>query len=298
MHRTRRFRWPNLFVGLEMVVAGFFLKLVVADNLSPFVTINFALPEAYNSLSLLLSVVLFAFQIYGDFAGYSLIAIGVARVMGYSFPANFRRPYFAASFSEFWTRWHISLSSWLRDYLYVSLGGNRRGTARTYRNLMTTMLLGGLWHGANWTFIGWGALHGLYLVAQRVLGAAGRRLPVAIRLPATLVRPIQVVAVFALVCVAWVFFRADSFAEALAILERILFLGDWRFADLPGKFLLVKGLALVALLVAFELAAEQRRLRLAYGRLRWARTAGILVLLWLIPLAASFSGERFIYFQF
>jgi hypothetical protein len=163
---------------------------------------------------------------------------------------------------------------------------------------MTTMLLGGLWHGANWTFIGWGALHGLYLVAQRVLGAAARRLPVAVRLPAALVRPVQVLAVFALVCVAWVFFRADSFAEAVVILERILFLGDWRFADVPGKFLLVKGLALVALLVAFELAAEQRRLRLAYGRLRWARTAGILVMLWLTPLAASFSGERFIYFQF
>ncbi len=299
MHRPQRFRWPNFFTGMEMIITGFFLKLVVADNLSPFVTTNFELPQAYNSLSLALSAVLFAFQIYGDFAGYSLIAIGLGRIMGYKFPANFRRPYFAASFSEFWTRWHISLSSWLRDYLYIPLGGNRSGTARTYRNLITTMLLGGLWHGANWTFIGWGALHGGYLIAQRAIGA-GVPLMSLRTIPAAraLLHTAQVLTVFTLVCLGWVFFRADSFGQAMTILSRIAFLDDWSFADLPLKFQAIKGLALAGLLVAIEFGAEQPSVRGAYFRSRAARTCGVLALLWLIPLAGSFAGAQFIYFQF
>jgi len=298
LHRTRRFRWANLFVGLEMIITGFFLKLVVADNISPFVTLNFQLPEAYNSLSLLLAVILFAFQIYGDFAGYSLIAIGLARIIGYKFPANFRRPYFSRSFSEFWTRWHISLSSWLRDYLYIPLGGNRHGKARTHRNLLATMLLGGLWHGANWTFIGWGALHGCYLVGQRLLGDSARRVPIRLPVPRAAAYLVQVLAVFTLVSVAWVFFRAPSFSEAVIVLRRVLLLDDWHTTDLPLKFHLVKALALVVLLVAIEIGAEHSTIRNTYFRSRAARTGGMLALLWLIPLAGSFAGAQFIYFQF
>jgi alginate O-acetyltransferase complex protein AlgI len=296
IRRTQHFSWPNIFLGLEMIVGGYFMKMVLADNLSPYVSAMFDLPYAYGALALLLSVVFFAFQIYGDFAGYSLIAIGVARMMGYSFPANFRRPYFAASFSEFWTRWHISLSTWLRDYLYIGLGGNRHGTAKTYRNLAATMLLGGLWHGANWTFVIWGGLHGIYLIAQRALGF---RTPLIVqRIPDPIRRLPAIMVVFTMVCIAWVFFRAGSFGAATTILDRIAFAGDWSFADLPFKFTVIKGLLLIALLVTVELFAESRRIRLAYCRARWARTATVLAMLWLVPLLAAFSGEQFIYFRF
>ncbi len=298
MHATKRFRWANLFSGLEMVVLGFFMKLVVADNLAPFVAENFAFPEAHNSASLLLGVIFFAFQIYGDFAGYSLIAIGLARIMGYRFCRNFRRPYLAASFSEFWTRWHISLSSWLRDYLYISLGGNRHGTARTYRNLMLTMLLGGLWHGANWTFIIWGGLHGAYLVLQRVLGVLQRRLPLPPLLPQPAAKALAVLAVFSLTTLAWVFFRAESVGQAWTVIERIVFLGDFRFGQVPLKFEAIKGVLLILLLLAIELLGEPRPLQRSYRALRPLRTAAVLGLLWLIPLAGSFSGAQFIYFQF
>jgi alginate O-acetyltransferase complex protein AlgI len=298
LHHSKRFRWANLMGGLEMVIMGFFLKLVVADNLAPVVNDVFRLPEAHNSLSLLLGVIFFAFQIYGDFAGYSLIAIGLARIMGYRFCRNFRRPYFAASFSEFWTRWHISLSSWLRDYLYISLGGNRKGTLKTYRNLMVTMLLGGLWHGASWTFIIWGGLHGFYLVLQRLLGGAAQHL----RLRLTVLRPIKhllaILAVFTLTTLGWVFFRAESVDQAWAILARILLAGDFAFARVPLKFEVVKGLFLVLVLLAIEIGAELRPVRLSYVRHRPMRTTGVLMLAWLMALAGSFSGTRFIYFQF
>lgn len=298
LHHSKRFRWANLMGGLEMVIMGFFLKLVVADNLAPVVNDVFRLPEAHNSLSLLLGVIFFAFQIYGDFAGYSLIAIGLARIMGYRFCRNFRRPYFAASFSEFWTRWHISLSSWLRDYLYISLGGNRKGALKTYRNLMVTMLLGGLWHGASWTFIIWGGLHGSYLVLQRLLGGAAQHL----RLGLAALRPIKhllaILAVFTLTTLGWVFFRAESVGQAWAILARILLAGDFAFARVPLKFEVVKGLFLVLVLLAIEIGAELRPVRLSYVRHRPMRTTGVLVLAWLMALAGSFSGTRFIYFQF
>jgi D-alanyl-lipoteichoic acid acyltransferase DltB (MBOAT superfamily) len=291
--RTQRFRWSNFFIGLELAIIGYFLKMVIADNLASYVSASFGAPYEFGALALTLSVVFFAFQIYGDFAGYSLIAIGLARMMGYKFPANFRRPYFAQSFSEFWTRWHISLSTWLRDYLYIPLGGNRHGARKTYRNLMATMLLGGLWHGANWTFVVWGGLHGLYLVAQRLFG---RHLPQQI--PEALRRLPSILLVFTLVSVGWVFFRADSFAYAAAILERIATAGGWSFADVPFKFTVLKGLALIALLVSAELVAEHRALAMAYRRRRWARSGVALVLLWLIPLAGAFTGAQFIYFRF
>ena len=135
---------------------GFFKKVAVADSLAPFVDQCFMAPEGFSAMHLTVGVVFYSFQIYCDFSGYSDIAIGLARIMGFNFPDNFRTPYFSQNFSEFWTRWHITLSSWLRDYLYISLGGNRKGKIMTYRNLMLTMLLGGLWHGASWVFVFWG----------------------------------------------------------------------------------------------------------------------------------------------
>ena len=179
LQKDHKFNWSNFQVGLAQVLVGFGKKIVIADSLAPFVDGVFAFPGSYTSLVLIIGVVFYSFQIYCDFSGYSDIAIGIARMLGFTFPMNFNLPYFSRSFSEFWERWHISLSSWLRDYLYIPLGGNRGGKFNMYRNLMLTMLLGGLWHGANYTFIVWGLLHGFYLVVQRLITNVKKRLGIS-----------------------------------------------------------------------------------------------------------------------
>ncbi len=206
LDRDRKVVYRDLIVGTALITAGFFKKCVIADSLAPLVDITFDFPHTRTSISALLGVVFYAFQIYGDFAGYTDIAIGLARVMGYRFPANFRRPYLATGFSDFWQRWHISLSTWLRDYLYIPLGGNRYGSLATYRNLFLTMLIGGLWHGAAWTFVFWGALHGIYLMAERLMAKRLPKLRTA-RLSRISRRiGLTQLFVFSLVCFAWIFF--------------------------------------------------------------------------------------------
>ena len=169
--KERHFSKPQFLDGLHLIVWGLFMKMVVADNMARIVDYVFSKHAgSLTGLEIFLGIVAFAFQIYGDFSGYSDIARGTAKCMGFEIMVNFKRPYFSLNPSEFWTRWHVSLSSWLRDYLYISLGGNRGGTLRMYRNLALTMLLGGLWHGAGWTFIAWGAFHGLILILYRLGG--------------------------------------------------------------------------------------------------------------------------------
>jgi len=159
----------NLKIGITMMTFGFFKKMFVADNVSPMVNEIFSYPFGLESLTIILGAVAFGIQIYCDFSGYSDIALGAALILGFNIPINFNKPYFATSPSDFWKRWHISLSSWLRDYLYISLGGNRRSRLRTYLNLFITMFLGGLWHGASWNFVLWGILHGTYLAIHKMI---------------------------------------------------------------------------------------------------------------------------------
>src|SRR5207245_7027769 len=163
--------------GFEQVLRGYFKKVVVADSLAPIVDAHFLDPSLHDGVSLLIAVYFYAFQIYCDFSGYTDIALGCARLLGYDLGVNFDRPYFSKTFSEFWTRWHISLSSWLRDYLYIPLGGNRGGAVKTYRNLMLTMVIGGFWHGAAWNFIAWGFYHGSMLIGHRLLQPILKPLP-------------------------------------------------------------------------------------------------------------------------
>ncbi len=198
--------------GISYCLIGLFTKLVLADNAAAIVDPAFRSGGASlgNTLS---GAYGFAIQIYGDFSGYSSIAIGLACIMGYQLSPNFRQPYFATSFREFWRRWHISLSTWLRDYLYISLGGNRKGRLITYRNLLITMGLGGLWHGAAWTFVIWGLLHGLYLTVERSL--VGRRSAAPSGFGRRLLSRLLV---FHLVCLAWLFFRAESLGQAFQML--------------------------------------------------------------------------------
>ncbi len=202
--------------GLRLMLWGLFMKISIADQLAPIVNTVFERPEAYTGLPLILGAVGFSFQIYCDFAGYSFIAIGAARVMGFELMQNFNRPYHSASISEFWTRWHISLSTWFKDYVYIPLGGNRVATWRWCLNLFIVFMLSGLWHGANWTFIIWGALHGAYLIASivtRDLRAEASRQSGLDALP-TIKRLFQVTTTFTLVTFAWIFFRAPTLADA------------------------------------------------------------------------------------
>jgi alginate O-acetyltransferase complex protein AlgI len=228
------FDYDRAVSGLRYMLWGMFKKVVVADNLARFVTAAYGDPSSVSGGALLTATVFFSFQIYCDFSGYSDIAIGAARIMGFRLMRNFDAPYFSRSIAEFWRRWHISLSTWFRDYLYLPLGGSRGGQLFTYRNYMIVFLVSGLWHGAAWTFIIWGGIHGALLVGEDLMrrwfrrpGHQGiRTLTTQGLLPSTIRRLVT----FSLVTLSWVFFRARSLAEALTILRRI---GGF-LAALPG----------------------------------------------------------------
>ena len=216
----RRATWPKLVWGLNLLLLGLFEKVVVADGLlAPIVEKVYAAADV-TTVTAWAGTVAFAGQIFCDFAGYSTCAIGAAMCLGFALPDNFRFPYAAIGFSDFWRRWHVTLSTWLRDYLYIPLGGNRGGRWKTHRNLLLTMLIGGLWHGAAWTFVVWGGLHGLYLVGERWLV----KRPIAEwAVWRSLVGRLFLAAVtFGLTCVAWTFFRAESLPQGLEMMRAML----------------------------------------------------------------------------
>lgn len=306
MSKDKKFDWNRWNSGMGRVLWGFFKKIAIADSIAPFVDQCFAAPESFGSLHLLIGVVFYSFQIYCDFSGYSDIAIGLARMMGYHFPENFRTPYFSKSFSEFWTRWHISLSSWLRDYLYIPLGGNRHGKWATYKNNMLTMLLGGLWHGANWAFIFWGFLHGLYLIVQRMVTPAWRSIVRAVRLPRFADDAIAMFTVYALTLLAWIFFRSgsiglaggDSFATAGKMISGIASLEGFSFAAVINKFQVFKGFLLIAILLLVEITNPHFHWNVRQVGQPVLRLALFSAILWLMAFFGTFGANAFIYFQF
>lgn len=214
MSRDIRPSVARLALGGSIFVVGLTKKLLIADSLAKVADPIFAQPELYSGLSVWTGVLAYSFQIYADFAGYSDMAIGVAKMLGYDLPENFSLPYLSRTVTEFWRRWHITLSSWLRDYLYIPLGGNRGAPGRTYINLMATMILGGLWHGASWNFVLWGTLHGAALATHRLIRS---RWPTRYIVPSG----ISVVGTFLFVTIAWVPFRSDSFGKTRLILSRL-----------------------------------------------------------------------------
>ncbi|MBL7925014.1 MAG: MBOAT family protein [Bacteroidia bacterium] len=224
-YERKYFDFDNFKSGISLMIFGFFKKVVIADRLSMAVDVAFGNPEEQSGLSLLIATFFYAFQIYCDFSGYADIAIGAARIMGFQLMENFRNPYFAVSLADFWRRWHISLSSWFKDYLYLPLGGNQGSGVRHCRNLLLVFLLSGLWHGANYTFLAWGFLHGVLLciavMKNKWIGQAGIR---PWNSPFT--KPLNMVFTFALVCLSWVLFRAENIHDALLIYTRILSLTD------------------------------------------------------------------------
>jgi alginate O-acetyltransferase complex protein AlgI len=291
LETPRRPTWANIAPGLALLVWGLFEKIVLADGLfAPVADAAWASSAPSNAATAWSGAIAFAGQIFCDFAGYSCCAIGAARCLGFTLPDNFRNPYAAGSFSDFWRRWHVSLSTWLRDYLYLSLGGNRGSRARTYRNLMLTMLLGGLWHGAAWTFVVWGGLHGSYLVIERVLrdraGFEPERGGAAMRIA-------WAGLVLLLVVITWIPFRSPDLAYSIDFLSAMLvFPGTSPSVD--------QGFALIAfgLMVALQWIVRDRRIEQVVERLP-AIALGTLLAVVLASIVLS-PGEThaFIYFQF
>lgn len=280
--------------GGMLILIGLFRKVVIADAIGGQVDAVFAAPWEYSSPELAKGIYLFALQIYCDFAGYTDIARGVSRLLGIELMENFRQPYFSANISEFWRRWHISLSSWLRDYLYIPLGGNRGSTLMTYRNLMLTMLLGGLWHGAAWTFVIWGGLHGLYLAVHRlIMGNVRVSLDDSPKWFNTR-RVFGGFLTFHLVLVAWIFFRAPGFGAAIEYIEHLL--------EFRNMEMLPTVLPAIAIPWAFVwlIDVPQFLTRNQTVVLQWplmARNVAVASMLFLILLGFG-TRAPFIYFQF
>jgi D-alanyl-lipoteichoic acid acyltransferase DltB (MBOAT superfamily) len=294
---------------------GFIKKLVVADRLAEFANRIYDAPTQYTGLPLIVGTVAFAFQIYCDFSGYSDIAIGAAQVMGFRLMRNFDHPYIARSVSEFWRRWHISLSSWFRDYVYVPLGGNRAARPLWLRNLFITFLISGLWHGARWTFVIWGALHGCYLIASILSSGLRARVRHAIgwRAHHGLIGAWQIGVTFTFVGLAWIFFRATSLHDAWYVLTHlltgvsgqlaeVLHSADARYRLLylglkSSQFVLAVAAVAALLVIEHVQRSGSIRVRLAAqpAAVRWAAYSAAVVVMMTLGV---FGSSKFIYFQF
>jgi D-alanyl-lipoteichoic acid acyltransferase DltB (MBOAT superfamily) len=275
-------RLQNFTDGASLFLVGLFKKLALANYLSFYVERIYEKPADYGASSLILATVAFGWQIFFDFRGYTDLARGVAKVMGFNLILNFNNPYLATGLGEFWSRWHISLSSWFRDYVYIPLGGNRHGLLSTYRNLFITFFISGIWHGAAWTFVIWGALHGLGVIVTRELERSAiyrERVP----------KIFKQAGVFLFVSFTWIFFRADSLKDAWLIVTRI-FTSAFNTPQIPALML-----ALVALVWLYQFLYESRfREMLKIGLVR----VGVAVFMVLYLCVCSSGGGAFIYFQF
>ena len=299
--KTRAFDAALATDGLRQMLWGFFKKMVVADNCARAVNTVWADFDAFPGSSLAVVAVLYSIQIYGDFSGYSDMAVGCAKLFGIRLSPNFLFPYFSRSVAEFWRRWHISLNTWFRDYLYIPLGGSREGRAKTIRNTLIIFAVCGFWHGANWTFVVWGIFHGLLFVPRLLLGKKSK--PATAVAAETRVFPslrecIQILITFALVTIGWVFFRAPTLSDALAFFERILFSGTLLTSP-RGIGLGVAPCVFIALMFFVEWLARRRVHALEHIPVRFAalRWLAYVCLAFVILVFQAPSGS-FIYFQF
>jgi len=295
----RKVTLDKFYEGCYLIFWGLFLKVFVADNLAKLVDPIFTSDPPYNGIKVLLGLYAFAFQIFGDFAGYSNIARGLGKCMGFDIMVNFNLPYFSTNPSDFWQRWHISLSTWLRDYLYIPLGGNRRGTLFTYRNLAITMLLGGLWHGAAWTFIIWGAYQGALLIGYKLIRPFLAKIPTPKNILTNKIWfSLRVFFFFQLVCLGWLIFRARSFDQILEMLEALLF--NFRIVTGTGSLnLFIKLLFFIWLLTVVQLMQYIKHdLMIVYKKEVLFKTVFYIVCYYLLILYGVTGGNEFIYFQF
>jgi alginate O-acetyltransferase complex protein AlgI len=298
----------NFLIGAFIFLIGLFKKVILADGISQFVNPVFDTASSSNSTLLLtdawIGALSYTFQLYFDFSGYSDMAIGLSRMMGITLPENFDSPYKSKSISEFWRKWHISLSSFLRDYLYIPLGGNRDGQIRRYSNLMITMLLGGFWHGASWTFLVWGGLHGIYLVCNHAWTVATKHWPAKWH---TLLKPVYYLTTFMAVVVGWIFFRATSFTSAFKIIDAMITpnVDGMRSINFEQNSALL-WLTFASLVVFFLpntsqfLSSPKIKFLLTSSNIRWAFLGGIITTIFILTLIAESAVGRspFIYFNF
>ncbi len=294
--REKRWDWARMQLGVQFFLMGLFKKLAIADRMAMFSDPVFANPENYRTSAIWLGVLAYSIQIYCDFSGYTDMALGSAHMLGFKLAQNFNMPYASANISEFWRRWHISLSSWLRDYLFIPLGGSRGTNWQTNRNLMLTMTLGGLWHGASWTFVAWGVLHGALLIVHREFrGFCEGRSFLKRTIDSAPGWAARVGLTFATVSLAWVFFRATTFTAAAAMFERMFILH-------PGEPLPMSRLSL-AVLTAVVLGSHALALGGGWKRLSNRIPAPALGVSYALVLTLALvlspdSGKAFIYFQF
>ena len=289
IHRPRIFDNSRFFDGVMLIMFGLFRKCVIADQCGILANLAFDGELGHGFYPTVIGAFAFAFQIYGDFAGYTDLARGSAQLLGFEFVVNFRRPYLAVTLQDFWHRWHISLSTWLRDYLYIPLGGNQKGLGRTYINILITMLLGGLWHGANWTFVVWGGLHGCWLALERVF-AEQLGCPIEKKLGTAASR----ILTLAVVGAGWIVFRASTLHGAMVML------GDLRdFTWSPQFFPILIFLAVLGgVVIASDLLLEQRDSQYLFQDMPALGTAFAAILMLVISLYGALNSNAFIYFRF
>jgi len=311
-HDKKVFNYIDVVIGLRLMLWGMFKKVVIADRLAQFSDPVFNDPHSYPGITIAIAAFFFAFQIFCDFSGYSDIALGSARVMGFRLMTNFNKPYFSRSISEFWKRWHISLSTWFKDYLYIPLGGNRVSLERAYFNLFFVFLVSGFWHGANWTFIIWGALHGFYLIfalfTRKYRASLSKR--IGIEKIGTLNNSLNVATVFVLVTLAWIFFRAPTVGDAFYMIQKIgtipadlvhlLATKDFTYLHFPIKFRMAYNcfllIALLEIVHFIQLKYHERDLMERFPRIfRWSIYYTAIAM---IIFLGVYENKMFIYFQF
>jgi len=302
-YQPQQFDYRRVSDGLKLMMWGFFKKVVIADRLAIYVDQVYSNPGDYQGLPLIIATYFFAFQIYCDFSGYSDIAIGGAQVMGYRLMDNFKQPYFAKSIAEFWRRWHISLSTWFRDYLYIPLGGNRVATWRWHVNLLAVFLISGLWHGANWTFVVWGALHGFYILFSLWTAPLRAKITATLGLSQfpTLTRSLQIFGTFHLVTFSWIFFRANSITDAFLMIRNMFKISDLTpdiYLGL-GQAQFIVAVAVILFLLFIHILQSRLRVRqFVSARPVWFRWGVYYLILIAILAFGEFQAQEFIYFQF
>jgi D-alanyl-lipoteichoic acid acyltransferase DltB (MBOAT superfamily) len=296
------FEYERVSAGIKLMIWGLFKKLVIADRLALYVNTVYDDPAQHTSITLILATIFFAFQIYCDFSGYSDIAIGAARVLGFKLMTNFHHPYLSRSVAEFWKRWHISLSTWFKDYLYIPLGGNRVSHSRLYFNLLIVFLISGLWHGANWTYVIWGGLNGVYLVFAVITSRFRNLLTHKLGLDKIpyLFIPLQITVTFILVSFSWIFFRAKNVADAFTVIKNIAHFDGPIFYDHADISSLAFALLGIIFLATVEAKREYfpNRFALLSNRNVYVRNLSYALLIIVIVLFGVFDGGQFIYFQF
>ena len=294
---SHKFNYEQGVEGLKMLLWGMFLKCVVADRLGIYVDTVYSNYIHYSGATCFLASIFYTIQIYGDFAGYSLMAIGIAKTLGFDLINNFNRPYFATSITEFWKRWHISLTRWLTTHVYINLGGNRCSKWRQYWNIMATFLVSGLWHGANWTFVVWGAIHGLLQIIEKALGLdpKGRY---ASRIDALkFLKPIRIIITFMLVNLAWIFFRMPTVSDAWEVICKIVTADKGMFQEVQYMPIMV---LIFAMLIGGELSEEylNSRFNLFSCKYSIVRRGAYLLLFAFLLLYGVLDASSFIYVSF